>query len=179
MIKAYKATKYPSLYKGVYWGNHEIADNERTQALVLARNEFVEEFKIVKADHSSHLGKNYVIGALAAPIDHIEAYRGNNGEYVLVVSSYESEGIEIINEPWSSFNWEANERMYAPNARTFVCFFDGFRDLRDSVYASVRKRTYRAKDPQLDKAILKVSYNNALGAVQPMKECIEPHFLKY
>lgn len=94
----YKYTKYPNIYKKTYWGQLEtIKDPLYCNVdfnIINNRNEFVEEFIIdrkckftKKFFKNNPKFKDYMKNERGA-FDHIETYRDNNNDYVIVVSPY-------------------------------------------------------------------------------------------
>lgn len=87
----YDTTDYPNIYKQTYWGNFEYKPGHfsATSEIINNRNKFVKDYDIQKCvlikpefiyEMVNRSKYNY--------LDHVECYKANNGDYVLISSPY-------------------------------------------------------------------------------------------
>lgn len=113
-----ECTKHPGLFRNTYWGMNlgdqpDIFNN---------RNRFVEQFKLKNRWHRPSAAVHFWY-ALAPELDHPEEYRTEDGGVVLVTSPYHR-------KMTPSSGWELYDKLYAPNAESYIRVFDSPQALR-------------------------------------------------
>ena len=119
-------TKYPNIFKNVYWGNFEMNDTseastrrENFQEICTNRNRFVEEYNIIK-QYSKPATKvrEKILDDLYPWCRHIEYYKTNDKKTIVVFSKF----VEKDNEHKAYLNkgYEHIYPIYAKDQNTYV-----------------------------------------------------------
>ena len=137
-------TKYPKIYRNVYWGNFPATDDLAGHPdTINNRNKFVEEFGIIgplraKAD----IFDGYCVRLETSEVDHPEYYRTKTGGVVVVCSNYNL-------EPPKELGLKPYLQIYGPTARTYIKCWDSVAAYRAEVLA---RKHARLKDRSLEVA---------------------------
>ena len=98
-------TKYPSLFREVYWNGFSSDSEEGLQKVIENRNHFVEEFNIYNLiktypnsiyKHIDRVNFSY--------IDHPEVYFSKDGYFIIIISLYGDLNENIIKDGWVQYN---------------------------------------------------------------------------
>jgi len=119
-------TKYPRIFKNVYWGNFTLSTTNDTISykeefieLCNNRNYFVEEYNITKIHNKpSRKIRDKILEELYPWHRHIEYYKSNDNKTIVIFSKF----VENENEHESYLNKGYNiiPSVYAPNENTYV-----------------------------------------------------------
>lgn len=117
------------LYSCTYWGNFEVNDKTVKHTahsdIIKNRNEFIYEYDI-----KDHLNGYIDIGAFISYgknsnvkdfFDHVEVYRNNNDDYVLITNPYIN-NISYYRESifTSNFGFQRIYNMYSKDSYTYI-----------------------------------------------------------
>ena len=134
-------TKYPKIFINCPWGrNHydyDISDNIVTEKEVNNRNEFIEEFGIVRQKKLpirllEKLQKEgwtteggHKDDEMVHLLDHVECYYTGvkTKQHVLIYSPYNRPGMDKVKALFKSYSFYEFKPLYAKNATTFVRVF--------------------------------------------------------
>lgn len=134
----YQLTKYPKIFDNVYWGHFKFEpDEDETKEIINNRNEFIEEFSIVRQKKIlvRHLKKLHKQGfptdifdhsnEMSGLVDHRECYYTGKvtRKHILIYSPY-CKNEDEITEFFVNYGFNEYKPLYAGNARTFVRVFD-------------------------------------------------------
>ena len=135
-------TNYPKIFKDCPWGriqyDCDASNNIIKEEQINNRNEFVEEFSIVrqKVLPEKHLKKlqkqgwrhaeGHIDGEMCCLLDHIECYYTGvkTKKHVLIYSPYRARGDTSVVETFNKYGFNEYKPLYADNATTFVRVFD-------------------------------------------------------
>lgn len=121
---SYELTKYPNIYKKTSWGNY--IHNESESDVISNRNQFVEDFNIRSYSKCRAIsdfinkGKNSTV--YFRFFDHCEAYKMNDGRFILIVSPYSDsiKDLGLCEDFKEKFGFEEIYKLYHPQATTMV-----------------------------------------------------------
>jgi len=113
----YDLTKYPKLFCCVYWGRFKLDNFNNDVDVFENRNKFVEEFKITKVcKMPKYVEKNIEIEYKKNIIDHLECYRTDEKDYILVSSPYGNGNENIYLEN----GWIVYNKLYLSDVFTYI-----------------------------------------------------------
>ena len=123
-IYLYEMTKYPEIYKNIYWGKFKIIDESKREyypyllEIFKNRDNFVEYYDIVrKVDGDEEIYFKYNNGTM----DHIEQYITKNKSIIIVNSPYMSRKAKDEELCFYKKNgWIEIFKLYTPTTRTFI-----------------------------------------------------------
>jgi hypothetical protein len=125
----YEKTKYPNIYKNTYWGRFKYDDTViRIQTgddeIIKNRNDFIKNFKIKKFQRDS------IIENMLHPLkngnshrkflDHVEAYKDDDKNYVVITSPYTLALGDVDVEQMKKWGWVQIGPLYHNDATSFV-----------------------------------------------------------
>jgi hypothetical protein len=112
-------TNYPALFRHTYWGCFEISDDSGKPDIISNRNEFVEEFKIVKQGAGKRVYRAANRDYRGRLEDHQEIYTTAGGGVVIIVSPYS----KVISQALLDIGFKQYKQLYHASATTFVAHY--------------------------------------------------------
>ena len=123
-MKVAELTKYPKIFKNIYWGVSDSEGNEgpSSDEIIENRNAFVEEFNIIRTkrilktiDEDLNLG-NY------NEFDHIESYYTIDKKNIIISSPYspaDKDGEFHLKKGFTQY-----KKLYHKDADTYIKIYD-------------------------------------------------------
>lgn len=121
-------TKYPKIFRAVYWGAHQHTDEAITPEIINNRNQLVEFFGIVRHATGRYCypwtTNLWCYDNVKTEMDHPEVYVCRDKRIVILVSNYDNRNppamCEMIPYP----------KIYGKDALTFIRVFRNLKELR-------------------------------------------------
>ena len=118
-VKFYELTNFPKIYKNTYWGRFT---DDCDKSIIENRDNFIINYDVkacvkmpqyierVIDDEKQILGSYFY--------DHLEFYKTNHNEYILICSPYGD-----WDDKFHSFGWTRINQIYSPSASTYMRTF--------------------------------------------------------
>lgn len=123
-IEIRSKTKYPKLFP-FYWGNRRYIPND-DDIIVNNRNQFIENYKIVKAHRYSFLENYTDIIKDNIYLDHTEYFKTKDNKYIIITSPY----TDYYTDKFYEHGWVLIEKLYAPSAFTYFKVLESKEDVK-------------------------------------------------
>jgi hypothetical protein len=126
-MKYYEKTKYPAIYKNVYWGWFDTAKEKYSEEIINNRNQFIERNNIKGTCHFKSLSERS--NWFQCELDHKEMYRGRDDRIFLLYSNYDRDRAGITTaKPFKGFRGHAD--LYHAATTTYIKIFRDFKELK-------------------------------------------------
>jgi hypothetical protein len=128
-MKYYAATKYPEIYKNVYWGWFNTNSAKPNDEIINARNKFIEDNGIVKSTDYKCLT---AFSEHDYNFDHLECYRAKDGQILVVCSIYDKN----LDKDDSQYHFpvkvgfKIHQDLYSESTTTYLQIFDNLKQLQ-------------------------------------------------
>ncbi len=119
-MKAYELTNYPRIYVHTYWGCFDADSRTASAEFIQNRNRFINEYNITKSANQPKYIQKFLDECIADKVylDHIECYKNDNNEYVILSSPYDTR--ESNREKYAEKGWTLIYKLYVNEADTFM-----------------------------------------------------------
>jgi len=149
-LKVEDLTKYPHIFRNVYWGNFTARDDSAGHPDIISnRNKFIEQFGIVgPLAAKTDIFAAYMQKGNDTEVDHPEYYRTDKGGVVVICSNYEK-------EPPKELGLVPHAHLYTPTSTTYIKQWDSVAEYRAEVVGR-RRAIDAAKKQKLDDEIKQI-----------------------
>jgi len=121
---AYQKTKYPEIYKNIYWGRFKEDDGILNDEMFSNRNILIEEFDITRT-----LPDDYGFSQIG--LDHTEVYESKDKKIIAVYSNY-------IENTFAHSGFKNYLSIYSPRAKTCIKVFKDIEKFQRYVKARLK-----------------------------------------
>ena len=109
-------TKYNKIYKNTYWGNFVLDESNKIEdfaEIFENRNDFITKYHIKDVAAETKFVGDYLrkLKKISLNLDHIEIYKTNDNNYLILNSPYYDGEIEGFEKIYNLYNKEANSYM--------------------------------------------------------------------